>query len=407
MVRRPKLLAAAAAVLLLPVLSRPATVAADPAQAFAATIAASRLALIADDGHAGGPAAAYLAEKAADSQFFLIGEEHGVAAIADTVRTLVPMLNAAGYRHFAVETDPYAARLIEDRLREGGTDALADYLHQDGKSIATPFFNWEAEASLAEAFLAATPKDPRGNLWGLDQVFVGAYGPLLERIARETRDPASRELASALAARAKGNLEFLGQVDVAQFERLRALLEQSGDGALVSLMDDMILSRRIYAPFIGQPGWSAYQANHAREDLMKRNFLARYRAAPDAKVLFKLGSNHMVRGLSPTHVPSLGNFVADFALSQGRQAFNLLVLCGPGTEAIDFMGKAATCELDVAQKMPEVTAALDATHPTLFDLSKWKDRPKQWSHLPPDIRELLWAYDALLIVPMGRAAAML
>ena len=407
MTRRLKVLAAAGTVLLLPVQSYAEPAATDQAQAFVATIAASRLVLTVSDGHAGGPAAAYLTEKAANSQFFLVGEEHGVAAIADTVRTLVPMLGAAGYRDFAVETDPYSARLIEDLLREGGTDALADYLHQDGKSIAMPFFNWEAEALLAEAFLAVTPRDPQGNLWGLDQVFIGAYGPLFARIASQAQDPAARELAAALAAQANGNLEFLGQMDVAQLERLRALLEQSGDAALVALADDMILSRRIYAPFIGQPGWSAYQANHAREDLMKRNFLGRYQAAGQSKVLFKFGSNHMARGLSATHVPSLGNFVADQALSQDKKAFNVLVLCGPGTEAIDFMGKAATCELDLARKMPEVVAALDATRPTLFDLSMWKDHPRQWSHLPPDIRELLWAYDALLIVPKGRPAAML
>jgi hypothetical protein len=405
--RACKALAAAAAVLLFPAASHAETVAADPAQAFAATIAASRHVLTVTDGHAGGPAADYLGEMAANSQFFLVGEEHGVAAIADTVRALVPMLSKAGYRHFAVETDPYMARLVEDLLREGGTAALANYLHEDGKSISMPFFNWEAEALLAQAFLAATPKDPQGNLWGLDQVFIGAYGPLLERIAGRAHDPAARELATALASQAKGNLEFLGQVDVAQFERLRGLLERSGDAAPLSLMDDMILSRRIYAPFIGQPGWSAYQANRQREDLMKRNFLAHYRAASEARVLFKFGSNHMARGLSATHVPSLGNFVADLALSQGKTAFNVLVLCGPGTEAIDFLGKAATCELDLAKKVPEVVDALDATHPTLFDLSTWKDHPKQWSHLPQDMRELLWAYDALLVVPKGRPAALL
>lgn len=406
MASRLKRLAATATLLLCPVLSHADTAASDLTQTFAATITASRLVLTITDGHAGGSAAAYLNEKAGKSQFFLIGEEHGAASIADTVRALVPMLSAAGYRSFAVETDPYTARLVEDLLREGGSDALADYLHHDGKSISIPFFNWPAEALLAETFLAATPRDPQGNLWGLDQVFIGAYGPLLERIANQSPDPVGRALASGLAAQAKGNLEFLGQLDTAQLERLRLRIEPAGNADLVSLTDDLILSRRIYAPFIGQPGWSVYRANREREDLMKRNFLARYEAAGGAKVLFKFGSNHMARGLSATHVPSLGNFVADLALAEGKEAFNLLILCGPGTEAIDFTGKAATCELDVAEKIPEVATALDATHPTLFDLARWKDQPQQWGHLSPDVRALLWAYDALLIVPNGRPAAL-
>jgi hypothetical protein len=376
----------------------------DPAAAFPATIEASRMVLTIEDGHAGGAAAAFLRNAAEASQFFLIGEEHGVASIADTIRTLLPALHAAGYRHFAVETDPYAARLVEQRLREGGTQALATFLHEDGRATTLPFFNWASEAALAEAFLAGAGTDPSGNLWGLDQVFIGAYGLLLERVAAEASDPAARELAATLAAQAKGNLEFLGQTDATQFDELRRSLSAAGDTELVDLVDGMIVSRRIYAPFIGQPGLSAYAANRMREDLMKTHFLERYRAAGRPKVLFKFGSNHMVRGLSPTHVPSLGNFVADFAFVEGKQAFNLLVLCGPGTQAGDFMGNVATCELDVAKLMPEVAAALDAAHPTLFDLSTWKDQPRQWRHLPSEVRELLWAYDALLVVPGGRPA---
>jgi hypothetical protein len=398
---------AAALLLLITVPASAQTAAPDPAADFAKTIAASRLVLTISDGRASGTAAAFLAGKAAASHFFLVGEEHGVATIADTIRALVPLLQAAGYQHFAVETDPYMTRIIEDRLRDGGVPALAEYMHREGNAISMPFFNWSAEAALAEAFLSGTARSPQGGLWGLDQVFIGAYGPLLARIAAQTSDPAARELAGSLATQAKGNLDFLGKVDPVELDRLRAQLERAGDAALLPLLDDMILSRRIYAPFVGQSGWSAYQANRAREDLMKRNFLANYRAAGEPKALFKFGSNHMARGLSPTHVPSLGNFVAEMALSQAQDAFNLLVLCGPGTQAGDFLGNTASCEIDLAKAAPEVAASLDATHPTLFDLASWKDRPSQWRHLPDDLRSLLWAYDAVLVVPNGRPARLL
>jgi hypothetical protein len=376
----------------------------DPALAFPATIAASRMVLTTEGDNVGGAAAKFLADAASRAQFFLVGEEHGVATIADTVRALLPVLRSAGYDYFAVETDPYAARLVEDRLRAGGVPALASFLHEEGNATAIPFFNWVPEAALADAFLAGSAADPRGNLWGLDQAFIGAYGLMLERIASDASDPATRELAARMATQAKGNLEYLGQSDATQFERLRQGLDASGDAALLDLVDGMILSRRIYAPFIGQPGLSAYAANRTREDLMKSNFLARYADAGRPKVLFKFGSNHMVRGLSPTHVPSLGSFVADLALAEGKHAFNLLVLCGPGTQAGDFMGSIGDCELDLAKLMPEAAAALDATRPTLFDLAPWKDQPRQWKHLAAELRELLWAYDALLVVPNGRPA---
>ena len=68
------------------------------------------------------------------------------------------------------------------------------------------------------------------------------------------------------------------------------------------------------------------------------------------------------------------------------------------------MGNLATCELDVGKLMPELVAALDKQHPTLFDLALWKDQPRQWNHLASDIRDLLWSYDALLVVPNGKPA---
>ena len=404
MARITRRLAAAAALLCLSKLTFAEAKTPDPAPTFPDTIAASRMVLTIDGGRANGDAAKFLADAATGSHFFMISEEHGVATIADTIRALLSVLHAAGYRHFAVEADPYGTRFVEDRLRAGGTQALATFLHEDGRATTFPFFNWASEAALADAFLAGVATDPRGNLWGLDQVFIGAYGLILERVADETSDPATRQLAATMTTRARGNLEFLAQTDPTHFDRLRQGLGATGDAALLELVDDMILSRRIYAPFIGQPGLSAYAANRTREDLMKKNFLARYAAAGRPKVLFKFGSNHMVRGLSPTHVPSLGNFVADFAFAEGKEAFNLLVLCGPGTQAGDFMGNLATCELDVGKLMPELVAALDKQHPTLFDLALWKDQPRQWNHLASDIRDLLWSYDALLVVPNGKPA---
>ena len=299
---RPTLRLAAAALLVLPILARGEAMAPDPAAAFTDMIAASRMVMTVRNGRADGPGARYLAEKATQSSFFLIGEEHGVATIADTIRALVPILHEAGYRRLAVEADPYTARVVEDRLREGGPDALAKYLHQDGYAIAMPFFGWASEAALADAFLAGTSSGPQGTLWGLDQVFIGAYGPLLERIGKQASSPAARELATALAAQARGNMDFLAKVEQSQFDTLRAQLALAGDTELVSMVDEMILSSRIYAPFIGRAGWSVYVANDTRENLMKQNFLSRYRAANQSKVLFKFGSNHMVRGLSPTHV---------------------------------------------------------------------------------------------------------
>jgi len=166
----------------------------------------------------------------------------------------------------------------------------------------------------------------------------------------------------------------------------------------------MIVSAGIYAPFVGREGMSVYQANLQREQLMKTTFMKRYLQNGRPKVVFKFGANHLTRGLSPVNVPSLSSFLHEFALTENRRVFSLLILCGPGTQAGGFQGEVATCDMDVTKEIPEVASHLDPTQPTLFDLAGWKDRPKRWEHLNEAMRRLLWGYDAVMIIPNGKPA---
>jgi len=375
---------------------------------FQETIVASRLPLEVRDGRLSGPGAVFLQARADEAQFVLLGEEHGVATIAETVRMMFADLNSRGYRHFAIEVDPWMTAKLEATLRAGGTKALATFLRRDEAKLSIPFYSWSSEAALAAAVVTAN-RDATPALWGLDQLFIGAAGLLLGDIATQASSADARVLAQALAGRAKGNLQFLGEVDLGELQKLRSLLGAQEDRALAELVDGMVLSARIYQPFVTGKGLSVYAANLEREDLMKRLFLARLKEAEARdgkvpKVLFKFGANHMMRGLSTTHVPSLGNFVSDHALARGAHTFSVLLLCGPGTKAGDFMGNEGDCEFSVPTAFPDLAAHVDAKEPTLFDLRVWKDKPRRWAHLSTEVREMIWAYDAVLFVPNGKPA---
>lgn len=378
------------------------------ARLFQETLTASRMPLEIRDGRLSGPGAAFLESRAAESQFVLVGEEHGVADIAATVQALLAGIGPLGYRHLAIEVDPWMTAKLEAMLRQGGTAAVAAYLSSDATRLSLPFYNWSSEAALAHSAVRAGG-DATPVLWGLDQVFIGAAGPLLADIAAGAANAKARELAGSLATRATGNMEFLGAVELRELQELQALLGDERDRHWAQLAADLHASARIYQPFVTGKGQSAFAANLERETLMKNTFLARLReaqagGAPMPKVLFKFGANHMYRGLSPTHVPSLGSFVADFALAHGKSAFSLLVLCGPGTRAGDFSGNEVDCEIDVTRDFPDLVAHVDAQVPTLFDLRAWKDRPRRWAHLAPEVREMIRAFDALLFVPDGKPA---
>src|SRR5438132_13942467 len=75
-------------------------------------------------------------------------------------------------------------------------------------------------------------------------------------------------------------------------------------------------------------------AQNERERVMKEQFLKHFRlnsklGAP-GKVLLRFGRNHLHRGYDARDVSTLGNFIAEFALQQGEQQFNLSALCAAG-----------------------------------------------------------------------------
>src|SRR2546429_1928471 len=68
-------------------------------------------------------------------------------------------------------------------------------------------------------------------------------------------------------------------------------------------------------------------AQNERERVMKEQFLKHFRlssklGAP-GKVLLRFGRNHLHRGYDARGISTLGNFIAEFALGQGKKTFNV------------------------------------------------------------------------------------
>jgi len=357
-----------------------------------------------------GPGAEWLAAHARESRFVLLGEEHGSAGIARFARGLARLVGREGYRYTAVETDPLIAAEIEIALRKGGPDALKAWIQEDGHALAVPFYSWKEEAEFLDAALENHPTGP--SAWGLDQAFIGAAYVWLEQIQSFARTPKAKAEAARLAGAAKADvMKFLGTVEIAELEALRDALvapEEAEGRRLASLL---VQSRRIYGPFV-QGGGSVYAANLERETMMKTLLVDDMRAAESRdgappKALFKFGANHMTRGLSSTHVPSLASFVTETAVARGERAFSVLVVCGPGSSVSDFMGKTYPTDDDFAEHYGFLAGHVANPGATLIDLGPWKDRPRTWKELPPGTADLIWAYDALVVVSGAEPATFL
>lgn len=71
---------------------------------------------------------------------------------------------------------------------------------------------------------------------------------------------------------------------------------------------------------------TAYENSREREHSMKRVFMERYREAQEAgdhlpRVIAKMGHWHLFRGIYRGNVPTFGNFLSEFAISNGMDSF--------------------------------------------------------------------------------------
>lgn len=375
-----------------------------------ALIAHSRHVAELEGGRLSGEGAEFLRELGRNAHFVVLGEDHGNAGIAEFAAAYWRELNALGYEYAALEIDPYTAAALERELRAGGLAAWGSFLAERNGALGAPFVNWRSEAELAEAIVETSTARQRPAIWGLDQVFIGGATWQLREIAAHTRSERARALAEALAADAVG-LDGFARIDPERLGELRAALTHRRDARLAEWVDAMMASRRIYGPFTGGGG-EAYFANHERETLMKRLFLAQYEAAAHTdqqapRVMLKFGSYRTYRGATPTQVQGLGGFVTEFATSRGQQAVTINVMCGPGGQLAQLLGEPVSCDAPREAMFPFLTPYIAADQVTVFDLRVWRLRPGRWEHLPAAMRAMISSFDVLVFVPNGAAAQLL
>jgi len=149
------------------------------------------------------------------------------------------------------------------------------------------------------------------------------------------------------------------------------------------------------------PG-AKFAASLRRESLMKELFLQHYRRArpgPEVKVMLRFGRNHLHRGYDERGVSTLGNFVAEFAISQHQTAFNLAAFGAGGKASL----AGETWDADErGDDLAFAFLAAVAQYPaTVFDLRPLRDilhRIPQEKRSPLQQRLVYWSdsYDAIL-----------
>jgi hypothetical protein len=384
-------------------------------------LAKNRYSLSMQDGHLSGPGAQVIHDLVSDSQFVMVGEDHGVAQIPQFVGALCDKLAPQGFHTFAVEAGPLVAGELQPWIAK--PDHLAKTAEFEKKfpdSIA--FFNMVQENDLLAHCAAASPGT--FQLWGLDQELMGASGYMLSRILETRPGPKAtgvvqQAIQDEAKARAKaaetGNAGALYMLSASEdeFKALRGALTADGSAEARSLFDQLAITRQIYQESMNGQG---AVSNRRRALLMKANFTRYYDAATRAegkppKVLFKFGDWHLYKGFNPLHNNDLGNFLVELADEHGQKTAHIIILGVEGPH-LHFAGIGHPYQADSTKILDDpdykfMKPMVDNLAPegwTVFDLRGLRKNFRSLGPVDTATERLIFGYDVLVLIPQVTAS---
>ena len=354
-----------------------------------------------------GAGADFLRGQTEGAQFVLLGEDHMDHATPLFAGALFRMLyDVHGYRHLVVEQDPVA---IEDALQP---DVRGDAERIAGHARRYPtLYEFDTDEDLA--FLAQVGAlVPGGDaIWGVEQA-TGAARYLEELVALApnavARDRAAALLAAAMAADPGPgySVNWLAAANTTDdLAGLAAVYPAPAGSRTARLLGGLAKSAEIFGYYRrAEAGeYVGLYNNTVREEVLKRNFLERYRAAATRermpKAMFKFGANHLYHGKNPTQAFPIGNLAHEMAIANDATGFGLYVIAlGDGYRSYE----------DYPAWLRPLLPPQPPRTPTVVDLRALRPYQRLFREgVAPDQvweqRALLHGYDAIVILPGSRA----
>ena len=375
-----------------------------------------------DDGVLHGNGHDFLLDKAANSPYFLIGENHGIAETALVSAALFHSFKPLGYAYYATEVGPFTASMLQSMSKTNMDASLQKHFKDYPFSI--PFFNWQEEARVLEAAMNNTSIDGP-IIWGLDQEFAASFRMFFKKLEVDATTEDSRALAheyytlaektfsEALETKNPGN-SLLTILTPSDFEKLRQHFE--GQPNSTKLIDALEESIQIYQLWFTREG---YRSNYLRAELMKRNFTTYLEQAKlqdeNPRVMIKLGASHQYRGLNGLNIPDIGNFISELASLEEKKSFHLYVVGRKGSQntynpfSQSEADKSVPFDAAIDDDYRHFSSVLEASSEalwTVIDLLPLRHalHNKKVKNVHPQLEKIIWGYDAILLIPEVHAA---
>jgi len=384
-----------------------------PQSTFEQKLDEARYDLRIEGGKLAGGAAPILEKAISGAQYVLIGEDHITHEIPQFARAVCDAMAPQGLTAMAVEAGPQAAKMVAASL--GKTDRLARMVAlTDRYPDSVAFLNVREENDLVE-HCAEASRNPKFQLWGLDQELMGSAGWLLDQILATRPGPAAtaaltrmkaEEQKDAGLAKETGDPTkvFLFAAPDSELSEGAAILKREGNAAANELFHELVESHEIYLKNMqGSP-----ESNSQRARLLKQNFRRDFDAASSnsqrPRVLLKFGDWHLYKGINPLHQRDLGNYIAEMADGQGSSSLHICILGAKGTHAT-YGGYNRPMKLEPFVMTEDddyhwLKPVVDNQFPnawTLYDLRSL--RFQKLGTVDPDMERVIYGYDLLVIVP--------
>jgi len=377
---------------------------------------ANGLALNYDGARFSGPAWDKLVNEGKAAQFFLLGEEHGIAENPKLAAQLFAELAKDGYSKFVIEVSPPMATALDQSAR-GGIAGLQTHLHTKGWEAA--FFGMKEEAEMLAAARAAVTGDAP-VFWGVDYE-VGGDRLLISKLEAKAKPPEAEAAVAKLRAASTAAWARYEAEKGPQF-----MFSFSGDPALVRAVRDawpghdaetaallLALEETLEINKLWVEG-KGYESNVRRSGDMRAAFLKHWQAEKAAgrkpKVFAKMGASHLMRGRNSTETYDLGTFANELAFLEGGHAVSVMILPGKGSPAavfnpVTFTYAPNTPKDDYNKGLAPLIDQADPKTFTLIDLRPLRPILGRWREgTDPELMRIVHGFDMLLVMSGSTAS---
>ena len=358
-----------------------------------------------DDGFQGDDALDQIDSAIVGSQFIMVGEQHGIKEVGHFTDRLYTLAQQEGYRHLALEVSPFMAQELEQRIKRG-VDSLINL--DKAMPFSIPFYNNRDDVQM----LINALENPIADYWGLDQVFIVELRFLFHKLSRIAHSNVSRQLALEYFEKGKSMTEqamqsgkfkevLLFNLHPEDFSKLKAAFPKPDNLQAWEIINHIQKSQEIYQAWFEGRG---YDNNLIRIELMKQNFYNYYHAATSGgelfpKVLFKFGSFHMGRGLTPVNMFDLGSLVHELSIQNEMHSVHFLFNAIRGSSFNPLQGAQTFDHWDDLDPHIQYAIEKKGTSDSWYLIDLRPIRQLRLKHTDADLRTRIFAFDFWVMVP--------